>query len=112
MAAGRLTTLGNRLGTKLPQRVASTNVSERRITGTTLQRIRQRIWADNPHCAMCGRLTAYPHGFELDHIVRLEHGGADTDHNRQVLCVWYDEQGRKAGCHVTKTREEGGSTRR
>lgn len=52
---------------------------------------------------MCGGLVAYPHGFELDHTTALVLGGADTDANCQLLCVWYDESGAKAGCHVEKT---------
>ncbi|HGW4115666.1 TPA: HNH endonuclease [Serratia marcescens] len=49
---------------------------------------------------MCGRLTEYPHGFELDHKVALHQGGADTDENCQILCCG-DE-----GCHLKKTKAD------
>ena len=104
--APRLQTIGQRIKPVAQKRIASNNVSERRITGTTLQNIRLRIWSANPHCACCGRFVSHPDGYELDHIARLEHGGADADSNRQILCVWYDDQGRKAGCHAEKTAGE------
>ena len=34
---------------------------------------------------MCGRLTDYPHGFHVDHIVPLYKGGLDEDGNLQIL---------------------------
>lgn len=67
-----------------------------RMTGRKLQRTRERIWANNPHCASCGRVVAL-RDFELDHIVPLHKGGAESDENRQVLCV---------GCHAAKTKED------
>ena len=80
-----------------------------RMTGRKLQDRRLRIWAARPHCAGCGRLTIFPHGFELDHKVPLFQGGQDTDANCQVLCVHYDALGHKAGCHAEKTaRDLGG----
>jgi len=51
--------------------------------------------------------VAYPGGFELDHRVPLSLGGADTDENCQVLCVWYDDAGTKRGCHAEKTSTDG-----
>ena len=84
---------------------AAPTLSELRITGRTLQARRLRLWTASPTCAVCGRLTEWPHGFELDHIVRLADGGADADSNCQILCVYY-EAGRKAGCHADKTAGE------
>lgn len=52
-------------------------------------------------------VTVYPEGFELDHIVSLPDGGADTDENSQVLCVSRDAYGRKVGCHDAKTPQDG-----
>jgi len=46
---------------------------------------------------MCGKLTDYPDGFELDHVVPLFKGGADVDDNLQVLHV---------ECHATKTAND------
>jgi 5-methylcytosine-specific restriction protein A len=60
------------------------------------------MWCNTPTCAMCGRLTEWPNGFELDHKIRLDKGGSDTEANCQVLCVYY-ELGTKLGCHATKT---------
>ena len=84
-----------------PSRLASVPPTATvRMTGRALQARRLRIWAKNPNCARCGKLTAYPHGFELDHIVPLFMGGADTDANCQVLCNG------DSGCHATKTAED------
>jgi len=77
-------------------RPAST-LSDQRITGRRLQDRRLRLWAARPHCAACGALTRYPDGFELDHVVPLAAGGADTDDNCQVLCI---------ACHESKTRAD------
>jgi len=75
-------------------------VSDRRITGGTLQKRRLMMWTKDPRCAMCGRLTEYPHGFELDHIVPLYQGGEDVMENTQILCCGED------GCHKTKTKSD------
>lgn len=76
------------------------------MTGRGLQARRLKLWTEAPHCASCGVLTDYPHGFELDHIVPLSQGGQDTEDNCQVLCVWYDIDGTKHGCHAAKSAEE------
>ena len=64
------------------------------------------MWQEHPCCAKCGRLTDWPNGFELDHKVRLDQGGEDTEANCQVLCVWW-ELGTKRGCHADKTARGG-----
>ena len=71
--------------------------SDQRITGRRLQDRRLRLWAARPYCAACGALTRYPDGFELDHVVPLAAGGADTDDNCQILCI---------ACHESKTRAD------
>lgn len=71
--------------------------SDQRITGRRLQDRRLRLWAARPYCAACGALTRYPDGFELDHVVPLAAGGADTDDNCQILCI---------ACHASKTRAD------
>jgi len=74
----------------------STNV---RIRGRALQAIRARHRRDNPLCVMClakGIVRAWT---QLDHIVPIEDGGADSDDNRQGLC---DE------CHDLKTAQDMG----
>lgn len=81
--------------------------SDLRMAGRALQDRRMRMWSASPCCARCGRLTDWPHGFELDHKVRLADGGPDTDDNCQILCVYHDDTGAKAGCHAEKTRREG-----
>ena len=50
-------------------------------------------------CAMCGRLTIYPDGFQLDHKIPLFKGGKDDDHNLQVLHI---------ECHDKKTMKDMG----
>lgn len=92
---------------RLPSALAiAPTPSEQRITGRRRKDRRERMWARNPHCASCGRLTDLPHGFELDHIVRLDEGGQDVEANCQILCVHWSEDGGKLGCHAEKTAEE------
>ena len=86
-------------------RQASTR-SARLVSGRALTARRLRLWSKAPYCASCGRLVDFPHGFEVDHIIPLHLAGADADSNCQILCVWIDEHGRKAGCHVDKTTAE------
>jgi len=75
-----------------------------RLRGRKLQAARLRIWSNNPHCARCGKLVAFPHGFELDHITALhKEGSTNDDDNLQVLCVEWPSPGVKAGCHVKKS---------
>jgi shikimate kinase len=69
-----------------------------RITGRRLQERRLRIWTKNPNCAQCNCLTAFPDGFELDHIVPLIFNGKDIDDNCQILC---------GACHRIKSVGEG-----
>ena len=96
-----------RLGTIDTRRTQSIKAGDRRLTGSALQAIRYREWLKSPTCAKCGRVVAYPKGFELDHIVPLWEGGQDVDANRQILCVYWDElTGEKKGCHADKTAEE------
>lgn len=103
MAKHKLQTLKPRIATHTFKRVEIQNLPDRRMTGRALQERRLRLWSSNPHCVGCGALTVFPYGFELDHKVPLFQGGADTDENCQILCVYQDELGRKAGCHATKT---------
>ena len=82
-------------------------LSDKRMAGRPLQQRRWKKWNQNPCCAVCGRLTDWPYGFELDHITRLDKGGPDTEQNTQVLCVYYSIDGRKQGCHAGKTASGG-----
>jgi len=100
---------------KSPLKMATTQitkvhvVADRRITGRRLQARRLSVWKRDPTCAVCGRLVAYPQGFELDHKVPLFMGGEDIEENCQVLCVRFEDDGGrrvKAGCHASKTTAE------
>lgn len=71
-----------------------------RLAGRALQKRRLSVWTRDPTCAMCGRLTDYPDGFELDHKTPLFKGGQDTEDNCQVLCKG------PSGCHNRKTAED------
>ena len=102
----RLNTLKPRIEVAAAGRVSVNTTSERRVTGRALQSRRLRIWSHDPRCVDCGRMTDYPHGFELDHEVPLEHGGSDDDGNMKIRCVWFDLEGAKRGCHEEKTRRE------
>lgn len=75
--------------------------NDSRLRGRKGTARRLRIWALDPTCAACQRLTDYPNGFQLDHIKALINGGADEDHNLQVLCH---------GCHREKTAKDLGHT--
>lgn len=77
-----------------------------RLAGRALQARRLRVWTRDPNCAMCGRLTDYPSGFELDHKTPLSKGGQDVEDNCQVLCKGAE------GCHQRKTAEDLGYTYR
>lgn len=94
-----------RVRTASTARVTPATVAERRITGRALQRRRFSVWTRDPHCARCGRLCDWPHGFELDHIIPLDpaHGGQDTEENTQILCTDFEDT---EGCHSIKTRED------
>lgn len=85
---------------------AAPTLSDQRMAGRALQGRRMRLWSASPCCANCGRLTDWPHGFEVDHKVRLDQGGPDTDANCQILCVHFEVDGSKAGCHARKTAAE------
>jgi 5-methylcytosine-specific restriction protein A len=86
----------------------------KRMAGRRLQARRLRIWAVNPHCAMCGKLVPHPSGYELDHIQPLKADGGkgkDEDENCQVLCI--DIPGTAThiahiGCHSKKTATDMG----
>lgn len=104
----KLTTLKPRLAIAGSRLAAAPAPSAKRMTGRKLQDRRLRVWSAGPHCAHCGTLTLYPHGFELDHKVSLFDGGEDTEANTQVLCVFRDAHGRKLGCHDAKTRQDMG----
>ena len=77
----------------------------KRITGPRHQKRRLSVWRINPHCAMCGRLVAWPNGFELDHIVPWHKTHDDSIENLQVLCHPH-------GCHDIKTRKDLGQVER
>lgn len=99
----KLGKLSPRLATLRAGRVPVTQGSStrgRRTTGRKLQDRRLRIWTEKPNCAMCGRFTVYPYGFELDHVIPLFKGGSDTEDNCQVLCNGPD------GCHDKKTKQD------
>ncbi|HBA85984.1 MAG TPA: HNH endonuclease [Verrucomicrobia bacterium] len=69
--------------------------STKRIEGREAQRIRRRIaLRDGFACRSCGMVVIR---FEIDHVVPLHLGGAESDENRQLLCV---------PCHKAKTASE------
>ena len=85
----RLKTLDTKAGTTVRIRGG--------IWSATIRRIKQR---DSYTCASCG-LVRRDH--EVDHIIPLEQGGSNGDHNLQLLCK--PHAGGK-GCHAAKTKTE------
>lgn len=78
----------------LDTRRAASAATER-IRGYQLVGIRQRIsLRDEYVCQKCGRVTAQG---QVDHITPLHLGGAESDENRQWLCI---------PCHDLKSAEE------
>lgn len=66
-----------------------------RIRGRELQRTNRRILErDEYTCQVCGQTSIY---LEVDHITPLHLGGAESDENRQTICVT---------CHRRKSEEE------
>lgn len=102
----KLHTLKPRLGLL---KVGRRSIATKRTTGRQLQHRRLKVWSSNPYCVRCGRLTLFPAGFELDHIVPLYQGGEDVESNTQILCVDRDLAGNKIGCHIDKTADDSGS---
>jgi len=73
--------------------------ADKRLSGKALQRLRLRMYLADPCCKSCGRLTAHPHGYQIDHIKPLHLGGEDKADNLQLLCI---------ECHGKKTADEMG----
>lgn len=91
-----------------PKRLSAATTKSRRLNGHQRTKMRMQLWQERGQCcAGCGRFVEYPYGFELDHIVPLALGGSNAPENFQLLCVWFDHEGRKQGCHVEKTRSDG-----
>jgi len=88
----KLNSIEKRVGTLDLNRSAPVTT---RIVGRTLQTIRKRIMLrDKFTCQACGRITTE---LEIDHITPLAFGGAESDQNRQSLCI---------DCHKAKSDGE------
>lgn len=58
-----------------------------RIRGNSLYSIMRKFERGNPRlCATCTRLGLVGYGDELEHIVPLWQGGAESDSNREWIC--------------------------
>lgn len=70
-------------------------IAVQRIRGWKLTKIRQRILLRDCYtCMQCGRVSV---DLQVDHIEPLHTGGADSDANRQAICV---------DCHNAKSERE------
>lgn len=89
---------------QLPAMVSAIpTMSEQRMAGRALQARRLKLWTKaDGKCQGCGKVVAYPHGFELDHKQALVNGGEDSEANCQVLCIEPDG----GGCHAAKTAQD------
>jgi 5-methylcytosine-specific restriction protein A len=75
-------------------RTASPDQTHTRIRGRKLQRLRARLFLQNPLCVACSARGLVEIATELDHIKALVHGGTNDDENLQGLCK---------ACHTAKT---------
>ena len=57
-----------------------------RIRGTTLQRLRARLFEESPLCVTCLAQSRVTPATIRDHIVPLAEGGTESDSNIQALC--------------------------
>jgi 5-methylcytosine-specific restriction protein A len=61
-----------------------------RLRGRKLQRLRRRVFIEQPICAVCALERPWQEqqvSQELDHIVPLSRGGTDERHNLRGLCI-------------------------
>ena len=78
---------------QLKSRIAAVDL--RRGASIAVDRIRRRVLLrDHYTCRRCGRVSV---DLEVDHIVPLFLGGAESDENRQALC---------RECHDAKSADE------
>lgn len=68
-----------------------------RIRGRKLQRLRDRLFTQQPLCVLCQQAGRVTIATIRDHIVNLKAGGTDTEDNVQALCQ---------ACSDTKTHQE------
>ena len=99
-----LKTVVTMAGTQKVNMVQANPIATKRTRGSVWMARRARWLSSSPLCVMCeaeGRITEAK---EVDHIIRLEIGGADDESNYQSLCVEH---------HKAKSKSEAkGSTRR
>ena len=83
--------------------VQANPIATKRTRGSVWMARRARWLSGSPLCVMCeaeGRITEAK---EVDHIQRLDAGGADDESNYQSLCVAH---------HKAKTKREASGPRR
>lgn len=68
-----------------------------RVRGRALQTRRRKWFARDPLCKRCKDAGRVSLAVDLDHVVPIEHGGADDESNLQGLC---------GPCHAEKTAED------
>src|SRR3954468_21802259 len=91
-----LKTIAPRLA-QAPRQVATATSNATRIRGRALQRIRREHFQAEPLCVACEAEGRVSLATELDHIVALCNGGAESPGNRQGLC---------ADHHAAKTQRD------
>lgn len=93
---GRLATLKPRIATASAPRIETVHVERKR--GRPGMRDRERIrQRDKGLCQACLDRNLITLGEEVDHIVPLHKGGADSDANKRLLC---------RECHLEKTKAD------
>jgi 5-methylcytosine-specific restriction enzyme A len=76
---------------------SGTTPSPPRIRGRQLQRLRARLFARQPWCALCPKRGTHNRSTIRDHTIPLAEGGRDDATNEQGIC---------ADCNRLKTAEE------
>lgn len=83
----RLKQLSSRLQTLAPRTLPVASASPERIRGRQGMAIRAAFLQAHPLCRECEQRDRVRAALIVDHIVPLALGGADTDANKQSLCL-------------------------
>jgi 5-methylcytosine-specific restriction protein A len=81
----------------------------RRITGRPLQRLRRRLFAEQPLCVACLQNGFVREATVRDHVIALALGGTETEDNVQPLCKPCNDAKRAGEAHIGRRPVSGGT---